>query len=72
MTKKGDTNKSRKFNGVPISDIENYSEKKWFSFLKHKAEKVDYGNLQVSLTVKNGKVVAVKHIREEENFNISG
>lgn len=68
------TNKAghKYFNGIPLSDIKHKSEEKWFSFIKHKAEELGYGNLQVNLTVKNGKIVAIKNIREEENFNISG
>lgn len=72
MDKKMSEGEKGYFNGVPYYEIENQTEKKWFSFIKDKAKKLRFGNLQVNLTIKNGKVVNVKHIREEENFNING
>lgn len=61
-----------KINDIPMMEIENRIERKWFSYLKHRAKEIDYGKLEINLTVKSGKIVNIKLNKMEENFNIAG
>jgi len=60
-----------KVDDLPISNPENFTERKWFSFIKHKAEGLNYGSLNLVITVKGGKVCNIKNITKEENFNVN-
>jgi hypothetical protein len=51
-------------------EIENRDERKWFSYLKEKAIKVNFGKLELTATIKNGKIVAFNNIKECDSFNI--
>lgn len=60
-----------------INDMElresfrNSNEKYWFSFIAEVLEEADYSQVDLKLTVKNGKVVNIK-TNTEKNFNIGG
>lgn len=60
-----------KINDIEIKNPETLSERKWFSLIKQRSEELDYGNMDLRITIKNGKVVAIKIITREENFNIN-
>jgi hypothetical protein len=51
-------------------EIKTRDERKWFSYIKEKAITLGYGQIEMSIIIKGGKVVAIKSIREIDNFNI--
>ncbi len=59
-----------KIDNIPQSDIESKNEQRWFSLIKFKAEELQYGELSFKLTIKNGKVIAVKNVVKESQFQI--
>jgi hypothetical protein len=62
---------SARLNNIPVNlEIEGRDERKWFSFIKHSAQRIDYGEIELKITIKAGNVVNIKNIREIENFNI--
>lgn len=60
-----------------INDVElrerfrDANEKYWFSFIAQVIEESDFSQINLKLMVKNGKVVNIKTITEN-NFNIGG
>jgi len=60
-----------KINDIPQTDIENENEKRWFNIIKQsiKNSKNGYGEIEVLLNLKGGKVTNVKCI-SKDNFNI--
>lgn len=56
-------------NGVTIKDQIEKADAKWYSFIKGEMENIDYGAVDVRLTMKAGKVVAVK-VTNERTFNM--
>ena len=61
-----------KINDIELSKIETENERHWFSVIKQKAVESRFGKLEMSLTVKNGKVSNVCIIKGSENFNTGG
>jgi len=58
------------FNGITIRDIENLGEYKVFSFIMQRAKEINYGSMDLSFTIKKGKVVNIREKMVETNFNI--
>ncbi len=56
-------------NGVKIEDEISKDDLKWYSFIKGEMGDIDYGAVDVRLTMKAGKVVAVK-VTNERTFNM--
>jgi hypothetical protein len=50
--------------------IETRDEQKWFSYLKQKAIDLKYGNLELTIMIKAGKIVSFQSIKEIDSFNI--
>jgi len=61
-----------KINDIKIRQEMTKDDAKWFSYIAQKAEETGFGNLELNLTVKNGKVVNIKNAIAIENFNIRG
>lgn len=55
--------------GVEMRMPQNHSERWWFSYIAGKAESAKYGELELTLTIKGGKVVNIKN-RTTENVNL--
>jgi hypothetical protein len=43
-------------NKITMRDIENKNQQFWFSLLQDKIEKLDFGKLEVKLTIRKGEV----------------
>jgi hypothetical protein len=59
----------KQINGVSILDQITKDDSKWYSFIKAQMEEIDYGAVDVRLTIKQGKVVAVK-VSNEKTYNM--
>ena len=62
---------AQKVNNIEQKDIETKEERRWFNFFRHTAEKLNYGSIECIVTIKGGKIVAIKNIKSIESFNIS-
>jgi len=60
----------KKINDVSLRDIQTRQEKLLFSYIVQIAEETGFGNVELSLTIKNGKVVNIKNTKIIDNFNI--
>lgn len=58
-----------KVNGVTILPTIEKDDLNWYSFMKDQMKNIDYGAVDVRLTIKSGKVVAVK-VTNEKTYNI--
>jgi hypothetical protein len=58
-----------KINGITIIDKIHAEDQRWYSFIKAQMEEIDYGAVDVRLTIKQGKVVAVK-VSNEKTYNM--
>lgn len=56
-------------NGITIQEKIEKEDQKWYSFIKSQMQGVDYGAVDVRLTMKAGKVVAVK-VTNEKTYNM--
>lgn len=56
-------------NGITIQEKIEKEDQKWYSFIKSQMQDVDYGAVDVRLTMKAGKVVAVK-VTNEKTYNM--
>jgi len=45
-------------------------EKRWFDFIKERANKINYGGFGLEVIIKKNRIVAFKKIKELESFNI--
>lgn len=61
----------KKINDVSLKEIENQNEKMWFSVIKNIAQKVDFGHIELVLSVKNGKITNIGE-NSKRNWNIGG
>jgi len=60
-----------KINDIQLSNIENKQERLWFSIIKQLSKETGFGNLEISLTIKDGKITNVLRVQIKENFNIN-
>jgi hypothetical protein len=58
----------KKINGVEIIQFKE-EDKIWYSYLKGQLDEVDFGCVEVKLTIKNTKVVALK-VTKENTYNL--
>ena len=62
-----------KFNDITLQDVfETKKEKRWFSVIKNKAEKLQYGSMNVIFIIKKGEVVNIKIKEKDKTYNIGG
>lgn len=59
-------------NNIPQRNPLTREELRWFSFIAEKAKQLSYGTIEMSLTVKNGQIVALRNITAIESFNVNG
>lgn len=59
-------------NDIEIKEPENRNEKLYFSIIKHLAEEIGFGELDLTLKVKNNKIVNVAVNSGRKNFNVGG
>ncbi len=59
-----------KINNIPMHDIEDRMEQRWFSTIKHLASQIHFGKLECDFIIKNGKIVSVRKKSGEETYNI--
>ena len=59
----------KEINGLTMRSLENLNDRKWFSYIKNLSEDVDFGNVELSLTVKNGQITTIK-VRSEASFSV--
>jgi uncharacterized protein with FMN-binding domain len=52
-----------------MRELADLTDRKWFSYLKNLTEEMGYGNLDLSVTVKNGQVTHIK-VKSESSFSI--
>ena len=53
----------KQINGLTITPFDPV-DKLWYSFIKEQVEEVDFGAVEIKLTIKSGKIVALKIMRE--------
>jgi hypothetical protein len=58
-----------KINGVSILEQISKEDIKWYSFIKAQMQEIDYGAVDMRLTIKQGEVVAVK-VTNEKTYNM--
>jgi len=46
--------------GVTMRDIENKNQQFWFSLIASKIDKLEFGKLEVKLTIRKGNVVNIQ------------
>ena len=46
-------------------------EKQCLDFIKREISKIDFGKINLEITIKNQRMVNLKLIREERNYNIN-
>ncbi|MFW6283591.1 MAG: hypothetical protein ACOC1P_06090 [Minisyncoccales bacterium] len=63
---------TKKINNIEQEEITKKSEKRWFSAIKKNIDKIDYGELEISLIVKKGEVTALKVKEKGRTYNIGG
>lgn len=56
-------------NGVPIQEKIDKKDELWYSFIKQQMQEIDYGGIDIKLTIKAGKVTAVK-VSNERTINL--
>ena len=54
---------AKAINGLAIVQFDPV-DKLWYSFIKEQVKEVDFGAVEIKLTIKSGKIVALKIIRE--------
>jgi hypothetical protein len=60
-----------KFNEIRQCEIlETSKEKRWFSVIKDKVEKIEYGSMEVVFIIKKGEVVSLKVKEKDRTYNI--
>lgn len=60
----------QKRNDVPMRDIENKTDRYWYSIIKELSEDTHFGTVQMSLTIKNGEITNIQQVEQKKNFNI--
>lgn len=60
---------SEKINDIEIRHPSDHNDTMWYSCIKNLVERLDFGTLEVRLTVKGGKVTTVK-VHSEKSFAI--
>jgi hypothetical protein len=58
-----------KVNGVEILTSVDKDDLKWYSFMKAQMQNIEYGAVDVRLTMKGNKVVAVR-VTNEKTYNM--
>ena len=56
-------------NGVELREPETQSDKLWYSYIKSFVDEVDFGSLEIKMTIKAGKVTMLK-VNKETSFSI--
>ena len=61
----------KKINDLTMRELENLNDRKWYSHIKNLVDNVDtgFGNLDISLTIKNSQVTNIK-VRSEASFSV--
>lgn len=60
-----------KFNEIrQCETLETSKEKRWFSVIKDKVEKIEYGSMEVIFIIKKGEVVSLKVKEKDRTYNI--
>ena len=57
-------------NNISEHKIETRKETRWFSIIKEKASDIDYGTIELILTVKKGEVNGLKIKEQGKTYNI--
>ncbi len=65
-----ETLQAKKINKVPQREAETQEEKLLLGFLNQEALRIDYGQIVVEFTIRNGKVVHLKSNEISRTFNV--
>lgn len=57
-------------NKVPLREAETKEEKLLLGFLHQEAERIDYGQIMVEFTVRNGSIVHIKSSEISRTFRV--
>ena len=60
---------AQKINEIEMSTVENKNEELWFSALKQIIKEINFGQVEVNLTIKNSKVTNIAQ-SSKRNINI--
>jgi len=59
-----------KINKVPLKEAETREEKLLLGFLSQEAERVEFGQIVVEFTIRNGKITYMKSNEISRTFNV--
>jgi len=62
--------KETKINKVPLREAETKEEKLLLGFLMQEAERVEFGQIVVEFTIRNGKITYMKSNEISRTFNV--
>lgn len=56
---------NKKINEIEMTTPKNLAEKQFFSYVMQKVKELNYGTIELRLTVKERKIINIKNVTEE-------